>query len=222
MDTIIDILSSINVIFYIIAYIAGGIPFGLLISKVVLGTNILHFGSGSTGATNVFRLFQSKNHKYAKLFSVTTIILDALKGLFVVLAAKLFGLSYETQWAIAIFSIIGHCYSPFLGFNGGKGVSTAIGSVFLLMPIEGCLGLVVWAIVGKVFKLSSLSSLVGILTGIALTFVTPYIFDLPTSINIVKQIHTHTPIVLIGLLIFYTHIENIIRLFKGQESKLNL
>lgn len=222
MGGIADVLGNVNVIFYIVAYVVGGMPFGLLISKIVLGVNILNFGSGSTGATNVFRLFQSKNHKSAKLFSAATILLDALKGLFVVLAAKIMGLPFESQWAIAIISILGHCYSPFLGFNGGRGVSTAIGSVFLLMPLEGFVALIIWGIVGRVFKISSLSSLIGVLCGIIFTFIFPTIFDLPTNINLTKQIHSHVPVVLIGLFIIYTHVENIIRLFKGEEKKLNL
>ena len=134
--------------------------------------------------------------------------------------AKAVGLSYETQWAIALLAIIGHCYSPYLGFKGGKGVATAIGSVLLLIPVEGICGLIVWGIVGKVFKISSLSSLIGALSGIVLTFVIPYILPLPDSISIVAQIHTHTPVVLIGLFILYTHIPNIKRLFSGQEGKV--
>lgn len=99
-------------------------------------------------------------------------------------------------------------------------MATAIGSVILLIPIEGICGLIVWGIVGKVFKISSISSLVGVLSGIVLTFVIPYILPLPDSISIVAQIHTHTPVVLIGLFIIYTHIPNIKRLLSGQEGKV--
>ena len=121
---------------------------------------------------------------------------------------------------IALLAIVGHCYSPYLGFKGGKGVSTAIGSVLLLIPIEGVLGLLVWAIVGKIFKVSSLSSLFGVLSGVLFTFIVPYVVPIPDSINIIAQIHSHAPVVLIGLLILYTHIPNIKRLFSGQENKV--
>lgn len=216
-----DLFSNyINVVFYVLAYLIGGIPFGLLFAKLIYKIDLMQVGSGSVGATNVYRALKDIDPKRAKFFSIATLILDATKGLIVVLLAKLFGLPYGVQWMIALLAIIGHCYSPYLGFRGGKGVSTAIGSVILLIPIEGALGLVVWAVVGKVFKVSSLSSLLGVLSGIALTFIIPYILPLPACISVEEQIHSHVPLVLIGLFIIYTHIPNIKRLFSGQESKV--
>lgn len=215
-----EVLSNINIIFYILAYLCGGIPFGLILCKVFFKISLKESGSGSIGATNVYRVIKEIDPQKAKFFSILTIILDAVKGLIVVLMAKIFGLSYETQWMIALLSIIGHCYSPYLNFTGGKGVATAIGSVFLLIPIEGSLGLLIWFLVGKFFKISSLSSLAGVLSGLILTFIIPYIFILPQSINIIAQINSHAPVVLIGILIFYTHIPNILRLLKKEEQKI--
>ncbi|CUU39170.1 MULTISPECIES: glycerol-3-phosphate 1-O-acyltransferase PlsY [Helicobacter] len=220
LSSLLYVFSNINVIFYVLAFIVGGIPFGWLLLKVLYKTDIRQIGSGSIGATNVYRTLKERDEKKAKPLSILTIVLDASKGLIMVALAKAVGLSYETQWAIALLAIIGHCYSPYLGFKGGKGVATAIGSVLLLIPVEGICGLIVWGIVGKVFKISSLSSLIGVLSGIVLTFVIPYILPLPDSISIVAQIHTHTPVVLIGLFILYTHIPNIKRLFSGQEGKV--
>ncbi|OBV28608.1 acyl-phosphate--glycerol-3-phosphate O-acyltransferase [Helicobacter sp. CLO-3] len=216
-----DLFSNyINVVFYVLAFLIGGIPFGMLFTKLIYKIDLMQVGSGSIGATNVYRALKDIDPKRAKFFSIATLILDATKGLIVVLLAKLCGLPYGAQWMIALLAIIGHCYSPYLGFRGGKGVSTAIGSVILLIPIEGALGLVVWAVVGKVFKVSSLSSLLGVLSGIALTFIVPYILPLPACISVEEQIHSHVPLVLIGLFIIYTHIPNIKRLFSGQESKV--
>lgn len=215
-----EILSNSNVLMYIIAYLVGGIPFGLFLTKICYRIDVRTIGSGSIGATNVYRAIKEINPKNAKILAISTIILDACKGMFVVLAAKFCGLSFETQWLIAILSILGHCYSPYLGFHGGKGVATAIGSVILLIPIEGILGLVVWGFVGKVLKVSSLSSLFGVLSGIVLTFVVPYVLPIPDSINILAQVHTHTPVVIIGLIILYTHIPNIKRLLSGRENKV--
>jgi len=216
----IEVLTNNNVLFYLIAYLVGGIPFGLFLTKIFYNIDVRTIGSGSIGATNVYRAIKGINPKNATILAVSTIVLDACKGMFVVLAAKICGLSFETQWLIAILSILGHCYSPYLGFNGGKGVSTAIGSVILLIPIEGVLGLVVWGFVGKVLKVSSLSSLFGVLSGILLTFIVPYVLPIPDSINILAQVHTHTPVVIIGLLILYTHIPNIKRLLSGKEGKV--
>lgn len=215
-----ELITNINIIFYILAYLVGGIPFGLVLAKIFGNVDVRKVGSGSIGATNVYRALKDIDPKKAKIVSFATLILDAFKGLIVVLLAKIFGLSYETQWMIAILCVIAHCYSPYLNFRGGKGVSTAIGSVILLMPIEGILGLIVWGVVGKVFKVSSLSSLLGVLSGIGFTFVIPYILPLPHSISIIDEIGTHTPAVVIGIIILYTHIPNIIRLFKGQEKKV--
>lgn len=209
-----------NLIFYVIAYLFGGIPFGVMITRVFFKIDLQKIGSGSIGATNVYRALKEVAPNQAKFFSLLTLILDAIKGLIVILIAKLCGVPFGAQWLMAILAIIGHCYSPFLNFKGGKGVSTAIGSVILLIPIEGILGLVVWGVVGKVFKVSSLSSLLGVLSGIALTFVVPYVFNLPESIDITKQINSHVPVVIIGIIIIYTHIPNIKRLITGQESKV--
>lgn len=213
-------LSNINVIFYIIAFMFGGIPFGWLLVKLICKQDIRQVGSGSIGATNVYRVVKEIDERKAKMFSILTIILDATKGLIVVAFAKMLGLGFSAQWLIALLAILGHCYSPYLGFKGGKGVATAIGSVLLLIPIEGICALIVWGIVGKVFKISSISSLVGVLSGIIFTFIIPYAVPLPDSISITAQISTHTPVVLIGLFILYTHIPNIKRLFSGKESKV--
>lgn len=215
-----EALSNVNVIFYLLAYLCGGIPFGLILCKVFFGISLRKSGSGSIGATNVYRTIKKLDPQKAKFFSILTIILDAIKGLIIVALAKSFDLSYETQWTIAVISVVGHCYSPYLNFTGGKGVATAIGSVFLLIPIEGALGLLVWFLVGKVFKISSLSSLMGVLSGLILSFIIPLIFNLPEGINITKQIDSHAPVILIGILIFYTHIPNILRLIKKEEQKI--
>lgn len=210
-----EILSNINIIFYIIAYLVGGIPFGYLIVKR-FKMNLLEIGSGSIGATNVYRALKMQT-PYAKKLSILTIILDSTKGMIVVLVAKVMGLSYETQWAIAVLSVLGHCYSPYLKFKGGKGVSTAIGSTILLVPLEGIIGLIAWFITGKVFKVSSLSSLIGVSIGIISSFFIPHFSP---AISIVSQVGTHTPLIILLCLIIYTHIPNIIRLITNQEGKI--
>lgn len=209
-----------NILLYVCAYLVGSIPFGAILVKIFAKQNILEIGSKSTGATNVYRAFSGTTSEKAKFFSLLTLVLDALKGLSVVLCAKLVGLSFETQYAVAILAILGHCYSPFLGFNGGKGVATTIGSILLLIPVEGVCGLIVWGIVGKVFKISSLSSLLGVLSGIILTFILPNLLHLPAIININSQISTHVPVVLIGFFIINTHWDNIKRLLSRQEEKI--
>lgn len=110
----VDFLLNINVQFYILSYLIGGIPFGLLIAKLFTGKDIRESGSGSIGATNVLRVLKETNPALAKKLAITTVVLDGLKGVVLLIIAKLIGLSIETLWAIAIFSVIGHCYSPYL------------------------------------------------------------------------------------------------------------
>lgn len=211
-------LSNINVIFYLVAYLIGAIPFGYIIVRWGYKIDLLNIGSGSIGATNVYRALKDITPR-AKNLSILTILLDSTKGLLVVLCAKMVGLSFETQWAVAILSVLGHCFSPYLGFNGGKGVATTIGSVILLVPFEGAVGLLAWFIIGKVFKVSSLSSLIGVSVGILTTFITPYI-GLPDNISIMAQVGTHTPLIILLALIIYTHIPNIMRLIRREEGKI--
>lgn len=211
-------LSNINVIFYLVAYLVGAIPFGYIIVRWGYKIDLLNIGSGSIGATNVYRALKDITPR-AKNLSILTILLDSTKGLLVVLCAKMLGLSFETQWAVAILSVLGHCFSPYLGFNGGKGVATTIGSVILLVPFEGAVGLLAWFIIGKVFKVSSLSSLIGVSVGILTTFITPYI-GLPDNISIMAQVGTHTPLIVLLALIIYTHIPNIMRLIRREEGKI--
>ena len=210
LSGIIDFFNSINGIFYVIAYLVGGIPFGVLYTKI-LGVNLREIGSGSIGATNVLRALKQTNPSLAKRVAILTGLSDAIKGLVVILIAKFFGLSYETQWAIAFFALLGHCYSPFLKLEGGKGVATMVGCVVVFMPIVAIVGLIVWFVVGKLLKISSIASLLGVLSGTILSF---FIYaDVP-------HIHTHTPIVLMAFIVFYKHIPNIIRLIQKKESKI--
>lgn len=208
---IIEFFTSINGLFYVLAYLVGGIPFGLLYGKLVGNVDIRKVGSGSIGATNVLRALKEINPKLARKVAILTMLSDALKGAVVIGIAKFIGLSYEAQWMLAFLAVVGHCFSPFLKFEGGKGVATSVGVIAVFLPIEAALGLLVWFVVGKFLKISSLASLLGVLIGVALTFVIH-----PE----VPHINTHAPLVLIACIVFYKHIPNIIRLLQNQEQKI--
>ncbi|TLE16265.1 glycerol-3-phosphate 1-O-acyltransferase PlsY [Helicobacter apodemus] len=211
LTIVIDFFTSINGIFYVLAYLVGGIPFGLLYGKIFGGINILKIGSGSIGATNVLRALKEKKPEIAKKVAFLTILSDALKGILVLLFAKSMGLTYEAQWMIAFLAVIGHCFSPFLKFEGGKGVATSVGVIGVFLPLEAILGLIVWFLIGKFLKISSLASLFGVLFGVGMSFILHP--DIP-------YIHTHTPLVLITIVIFYKHIPNIVRLIQKKEQKV--
>lgn len=219
MESVLNFLTNINVIFTLLGYLIGGIPFGYALMKIFYGMDITKIGSGGIGATNVLRALQSKGVSNAKQMALLVLILDLFKGMFAVLLSKWFGLDYSSQWMVAIASILGHCYSPFLNFNGGKGVSTIMGSVVLLIPIESLIGLMVWFFVGKVLKISSLASILGVGTATVLIFFVPYM-HIPDSVNILKEVGTQTPMVLIFIFTLIKHAGNIFNLLAGKEKRI--
>lgn len=208
---ILDFFTSLNGIFYTLAYLVGGIPFGLLYGKYLGGVDIRQVGSGSIGATNVLRALKETNPKIAKKVAILTMLSDALKGVFILMVAKAFGISYEAQWMMAFLVVVGHCFSPFLKLEGGKGVASSVGVIAVFLPLEALLGLVIWFIVGKLLKISSLASLFGVVCGVGSSF-----FLHPE----IPHITTHTPLVLIMCIVLYKHIPNIIRLIQRKEQKV--
>ena len=206
-----EFLTNINIEFYIAAYLIGGIPFGLLLAKYFGGVDIKSEGSGSIGATNVLRVLKKRDPILAKKLGAATLFLDALKGLIVLVIAGMAGVSEETKWAIAILAVVGHCFSPYLKFEGGKGVATGVGVMIYMLPVETIIAIIVWAVCIKTFRISSLSSL------LALTSLVLASFILHPDIPI---IHTHAPIMILFFIIVYKHIPNIINLIQGKEKRV--
>lgn len=202
-----DFLFNTNVQFFIAAYLIGGIPFGLLIAKKFAGVDVKKSGSGSIGATNVLRVVKETNPALAKKLGAATLALDAIKGVLVLAVAYFAGVSESTLWGISVLAVIGHCFSPYLNFEGGKGVATGMGVMMFMLPVETIIALVVWALGAKVIRISSLSSLTALLALVIASF----------------YIHpdmAHTPVVFIAFILFYKHIPNIIRLVKGEEKRV--
>ncbi|MBU0720422.1 glycerol-3-phosphate 1-O-acyltransferase PlsY [bacterium] len=202
-----DFLFNTNVQFFIAAYLIGGIPFGLLLAKQFAGVDIKSSGSKSIGATNVLRVVKETNPALAKKLGAATLALDALKGLVVLIIAYFAGVSDATLWGIAVLAVVGHCFSPYLGFEGGKGVATGMGVMMFMLPVETVIALGVWAFGAKVIRISSVSSL----TALSALMIASFILhpDMP-----------HAPVLFIGFILFYKHIPNIIRVFKGQEKRV--
>ncbi|MDO5516257.1 MAG: glycerol-3-phosphate 1-O-acyltransferase PlsY [Clostridium sp.] len=138
---------EINIIIalsFLIAFFAGSIPCGYIIAKKFYGINIREKGSGNIGSTNMNRIIGRKA-------SVITQICDIAKGLIPVLISILISMNWENESQryiylslIALTAIIGHDYTPFLGFNGGKGVNTTMGVFFLMSPIATLSGVAVY------------------------------------------------------------------------------
>jgi len=205
-----DFLFNTNIQFYLAAYLIGSIPFGLILAKQFAGINIKEEGSKSIGATNVLRVVKQQNPALAKKLGIATLLLDALKGMVVLFAAMTMGVSNETLWTIAVLSVLGHCYSIYLGLEGGKGVATGLGVLLVLIPIPTIIGAGVWAFCAKVLKVSSASSLLGL---IALVIAAQFLSD---SLDV----DSYAPLYIITFIIIYKHVPNIVRMIKGEEGKV--
>jgi len=202
-----ELLFNPNVQFYLVAYLLGGIPFGLLLAKFFAGVNIKESGSGSIGATNVLRVVKETDPSLAKKLGAATLALDALKGIAVVLAAKYVGFDESVQWMVAVLAVVGHCFSPYMWFEGGKGVATGMGVMAVMLPIPTAIALVVWAVAAKTIRISSLSSMLGLTALVVASFV-------------MHPVMFHAPVVFIAFILFYKHIPNFIRLFQGEEKQV--
>ncbi len=202
-----DFLSNTNIQFYLLAYLVGSIPFGLILTKLFTDIDIKKEGSGNIGATNVLRVLKEKNPKLAKKLSAATLFLDAFKGVFVLLLGMAAGVSEATLWAIAVLAVIGHCFSIFLMGEGGKGVATGLGVLLVMLPVCALAGVAVWFVSARTIRISSLSSILGVLTvGLCSFLLYP---QMP-----------HAPVVIIILVILYKHTDNIIRLIRGEEKRI--
>ncbi|MCW8955025.1 MAG: glycerol-3-phosphate acyltransferase, partial [Sulfurimonas sp.] len=162
---------------------------------------------GSIGATNVLRVVKETDPALAKKLGAATLALDAMKGIAVLTVAYFVGLSEATLWGIAVLAVLGHCFSPYLNFEGGKGVATGMGVMMFMLPFETIIALVVWAVGAKVIRISSLSSLTALGALIIASFV-------------IHPDMAHAPVIIIGFILFYKHIPNIIRLVKGEEKRV--
>ena len=197
-----------NIIFYIITYLICSIPFGLVYTKIFTDIDLLSLGSGSIGATNVLRVLKQKNHPLAKKLGALTLASDLLKILVLLVVAKYsFNLGENALWFMSFVAILGHCYSIFLSFEGGKGVATFFGISIFMMPLETVAGLVVWGVLAKTLKISSISSLLSVGSILLLL----YFFNF-------SNISSLVPMVLIYAIIFGKHIPNIMRLFNNEEK----
>ena len=184
-------------IIIIISYFAGSIPFGLLLTKIFLKKDIRSIGSGNIGATNALRTGNKK-------IGYSTLLLDILKALIPLIFIKMYYVEYIYISSLCVF--LGHVFPIWLKFKGGKGVATYVGILFCIDIFLGISFIFVWFIVFFIFKYSSLSSLIGSLSIPAIDF---FIFNNNEAIFFL----------IMFVLIFYTHRENIKRLLNGTESK---
>jgi|TARA_B110000305_G_C18998796_1_gene429561 glycerol-3-phosphate acyltransferase PlsY len=181
------------------SYLLGSIPFGFILTRVFLKKDIRDIGSGNIGATNALRTGN-------KLLGYATLILDITKAILPVLFVKF---NYPDYIFIAALStFLGHVFPIWLKFKGGKGVATYIGILFSINLIFGLVFIVSWAATFLISKYSSLSSLVASLI-------------IPIYLIIFEN-YSSIFFIIMFVLIFYTHRENVKRLKNKEESKTKI
>ena len=185
----------------VFAYLLGSVLFGDLIAKMK-GVNLREVGSGNVGATNVSRALGKK-------FGILVFFLDMLKGFIpVYLAVSFYGIESKAVMFVGIASVLGHMFSVFDNFKGGKGVATAFGVVLALSFKIALLALAVWGGVLYWKRYVSLASIAASCTAPLLFLLAGYPF------------HVFLMGVIIAGLIVYKHRPNIERLLSGQELKV--
>jgi glycerol-3-phosphate acyltransferase PlsY len=183
----------------VIGYLLGSIPFGFLIVRVTAGADIRRQGSGNIGATNVFRK--------SRWAGVGTLLLDGGKGYLAVLIARWMGGDPAWQAIAALAAILGHVFTVWLRFKGGKGVATGCGAYLAICPAAVVTTLVVFVLTVAVTRYISLASILA--TGAFPLWA--YVYGEPASVLLWGALGASV--------IILKHHQNIRRLFAGTESK---
>ena len=184
----------------IISYLMGSIPFGFILTKIFLKKDIRYIGSGNIGATNALRTGN-------KLIGYLTLILDVTKAIIPVIYVRL---NYpDLIFLASLCAFLGHVFPFWLKFKGGKGVATYVGILFSINITIGVVFITSWLVIFFLTRYSSLSSLVGALS------IPVYLFFNEQNENVVF-------FVIMFVLIFFTHRENIKRLKNKEESKTKI
>ena len=188
----------IYVLAIILAYLLGSIPMGLLLTKFMGKGDLRRVGSGNIGATNVMRVGGLR-------MAALTWVLDMLKAVVAVLFGAYVGGDVFAIWC-GFVAVLGHCYPVWLGFRGGKGISSMFGVLLTVNPLLFVVCGIEWLIVALTTGYSSLGAVVAFCVMPVLGFVMGWQFGLP--------------LLAIALLCLWRHHENIGRLVGGTETKI--
>lgn len=214
-----------NLLFIIVlSYLVGSIPVSIIMTKIVKGVDVRDFGSGNAGGTNASRVLGKK-------YGVLVILLDAMKGVIaVVLISRLYLGSFPfpnttpfddftlVQIIAGIAAIIGHIWTIFAGFKGGKGIATGLGVLISIVTIDLLVALGVFLTVMYISKYISLASISAAISVPLIMIVRENIFGVD-----IQSYHTILPFVIgIALLVVYTHRGNVERLLSGSENRISL
>lgn len=186
----------------IIAYLIGSISSSIIIAKLTGQPDPRTQGSKNAGATNTLRTSGKKA-------AAIVLIGDLLKGLIAIFIARFIGVDGFALGLVVFACVAGHVFPCFFQFKGGKGVATTLGALLALSPLLGILVAATWILVAILFRFSSLASLVAAVCA-------------PIYVLIFIGAAYFLPTLLVTVLIFWKHKDNIQRLREGKESKINL
>lgn len=187
------------ILWAVIGYLMGSIPFGMIVAKVMGLGNLRQIGSGNIGATNVLRTGN-------KAAAALTLIFDAAKGAFAVLLARALAGEDAAQIA-ALMAFLGHCFPVWLGFKGGKGVATFLGLWLALDWRVGVACCLTWLAAAAIWRISS----VGALAAAALS---------TTWVMVLTDGSTFILGIILTLLVYWRHSANLARIRAGTEPKI--
>ncbi|WP_262690501.1 glycerol-3-phosphate 1-O-acyltransferase PlsY [Kordiimonas aestuarii] len=183
----------------VLSYFLGAVPFGLVFTRMAGLGDIRGIGSGNIGATNVLRTGR-------KDLALATLLLDAGKGAIAVLLTRYY-VAPDLAPLAGAAAFIGHCFPVYLGFRGGKGVATFMGTLFAIAWMLGLATALIWLFAAALFRISSLSALIASLLA-------------PLVSYYLTGDQGWLPITFMTLVIYIRHRENIARLMKGAEPKI--
>jgi glycerol-3-phosphate acyltransferase PlsY len=195
-------IATSPVLFALVAitgYLLGSVPFGILMARAFGLGDLRKVGSGNIGATNVLR---TGNRTAAAL----TLGLDAAKGAAAVLIARAAGLAEDAAALAGLAAFLGHLFPVWIGFRGGKGVATFLGTLLALAPLAGVAACATWLVTAAVFRISSLSALV------AAALAPLYMLALGEGGTLAAA--------LMAALVYVRHGTNIARLRAGTEPRI--
>ena len=188
-----------------VAYVLGSIPWGYLITLAVKGEDIRHYGSGKTGMTNVLRTVGGR-------FAVLALVLDVSKGVLAVFLARAVADTATVEVVAGLAALLGHNWSVFLGFAGGRGIATGLGGLLVIEPIAAGIALASFAPTTLISRYVSL----GCLTALAVAFLAALVIVL---LGYSSETYLLYPGIG-GALIVWQHKENVRRLLRGTERRL--
>jgi glycerol-3-phosphate acyltransferase PlsY len=188
-----------------LAYVIGGIPWGVVIARVSGGPDPRTIGSGRTGGANVMRALGPR-------LALVSGLLDVLKGIVAVLIAIAVGGGLGLQVLAALAAIIGHSRSIWIGFAGGRGIAPAFGTLVVIAPVAALIVIPTFVIVLLVGRYSSLASLTATAIGALTVVLTVVLFDQ-------SPLYAVYAVVAAGM-IWLFHVDNIQRLLAGTERRI--